>query len=196
MAVGLTSLTDIEVLQRVANYDSRALETLYNRYSPLLYSLIKKIVEDSQEAEIILVDVFVIVWQKINFFDFKTSNAYCWLVTLARNKAVDALRRKKEGELNCPEYTDEYENEYILPHLSPQIDDLDLKTASSIRENIEDALHKLTDAQQYVLYLGYYEGLTISEISKKLKIPIPTVKSKIQVALENLKDNLLKGEES
>ncbi|HPI36467.1 MAG TPA: sigma-70 family RNA polymerase sigma factor [Ignavibacteriaceae bacterium] len=195
MAVGLSSLTDIEVLQRVANYDSRALETLYNRYSPLLYSLIKKIVEDPKEAETILIDVFVIVWQKINFFDFKTSNAYCWLVTLARNKAIDTARRKRNGESSYPVYNDEYENNYILPHLSPQIDDLDLKTASSIRENIEDALHKLTDAQQYVLYLGYYEGLTISEISQRLKIPVQTVKSKIQVALESLKDNLLKGEE-
>ena len=65
----------------------------------------------------------------------------------------------------------------------------------SIKGNIEEALHKLTDAQQYVIYLAYYEGLSQSEIATRLKIPIQTVKSKVKLSLGNLKDNLLKGGE-
>lgn len=193
MSEQLTSLTDAEIMKRIANYDSRALETLYNRYSPILYTVVKKIVGDVQLAEEVLIDVFVIIWRKINYYDVKNGDAYTWLITVCRNKAIDTVRRSKN--LIPDEYTDDYENFYIVPRLSPQIDDLDLKTAVSIKENIENALNKLTDAQKYVLFLGYYEGLSQSEIAQHLRIPPQTVKSKVKIALSNLKDNLLKGGE-
>lgn len=182
-------------MQKVAQSDSRALEALYNRYSSILYTLIKKIVGDQALAESVLVEVYVLIWTKISFFHKESGNAYCWLINLARNKAVDTLRRQKPDQFENYEYTDEYENYFIIPRLSPEIDQLDLATALQIKGSIEEALHKLTDAQQYVIYLAYYEGLTQDEIAAKLKIPVQTVKSKIIIALTNLKDNLLKGGE-
>ncbi len=185
--------TDIELMQRTSNYDSKALEALYNRYSSLLYTLIKKIVGDETAAEEVLSGIFAIIWKKANYFDFSTENVFTWLVTLARNKAVDTLKRSKENN-NLEAYTDEFEIKYILPHLSPSIDSLDIKTALNLKENVEIALNKLTDAQQYVIYLAFYEGLTQKEIAEKLNIPLTTVKSKIKIALSNLKENLIKGE--
>lgn len=190
MSEQLTSLTDAEIMKLIANYDSRALETLYNRYSPILYTVIKKIVGDEQVSEEVLIDVFVIVWRKINYYDLKNGDAYSWLISVARNKAIDTVRRSKN--LIPDAYDDDYENFYIVPRLSPQIDDLDLKTAINIKDNIEKALNKLTDAQKHILFLGYYEGLTQSEIAQHLRIPPQTVKSKVKIALSNLKDNLLK----
>ena len=64
----------------------------------------------------------------------------------------------------------------------------------NLKDSIEVALNKLTDAQQFVIYLAYYEGLTEKEIATRLNIPFPTVKSKIKIALGNLKDNLIRGE--
>ena len=64
-----------------------------------------------------------------------------------------------------------------------------------VKLNIEKALSKLTDAQKYVIHLSYYEGYTQNEISEKLKIPLLTVKSKVKIALNNLKDNLIKEKE-
>ena len=189
----ITSSTDSELMQRVSGNDSKALEALYNRYSPLLYTLIKKIVIEDETAKEVLSDVFVIIWRKIDYFDLQTNDVYTWLVTLARNKAVDTLRRSKnpsEAEI----YNDEYENENIVPPLSSSIDPLDLKTAMNLKDSIEAALNKLTDAQQFVIYLAYYEGLTEKEIAARLNIPVPTVKSKIKIALCNLKDNLIKGD--
>ena len=185
--------TDIELMQRTSNYDSKALEALYNRYSSLLYTLIKKIVGDETAAEEVLSGIFAIIWKKANYFDFSTENVFTWLVTLARNKAVDTLKRSKENN-NLEAYTDEFEIKYILLHLSPSIDSLDIKTALNLKENVEIALNKLTDAQQYVIYLAFYEGLTQKEIAEKLNIPLTTVKSKIKIALSNLKENLIKGE--
>lgn len=177
-------------MQRVANYDSKALEILYNKYSPILYTLIKKILSDDKIASEVLADVFVIVWLKAHRFNFKTGNVYSWLVLLTRNKAVDTLRRNR-FKAGMPEYTDRYEDKYILPELSPEIDVLDLETALNLKENMESALKKLTDAQQYVLYLAFYEGFTQNEIATKLNIPIATVKLKVKNALKNLHDNLV-----
>lgn len=193
MSIQQPIISDLELIQRVSNYDSKALESLYNRYSPILYTLIKKIVGDEKAADEILIDVFVIIWRKISYFDVNSGNVYAWLVTLARNKAVDVKRRSRDPQLANIPYDDLYENNVIIPRLSSSIDALDIKTVTSIADKTEDALNKLTDAQQYVIYLAYYEGLTESEISKKLNIPIQTVKSKIKIALSSLKDNLIKG---
>jgi RNA polymerase sigma-70 factor (ECF subfamily) len=188
-----TPSSDIELMQRVAGYDSKALEALYNRYSSILYTVIKKIVTDEKTAGDVLTDVFVIIWRKINYFDFNTKNVYTWLITLARNKAVDTLKRTREDE-NPEDYTEAYENKYVIPRLSHEIDVLDLKTALGIKGSVEKALNKLTDAQQYVIYLAYYEGLTEQEIASRLNIPLQTVKSKIKIALTNLKENLIRGD--
>lgn len=184
--------TDSELLQRVAQLDSKALEILYDRYSPILFTIIKRIVSDKQAAEEILTDVFEIIWKKIGLYDFNSNDAYTWLIMLARNKAVDYIRRAKD--LATPSYTEEYENEFILPNLSKEIDPLDLNTALNIKDSVQKALSRLTDAQLYVIQLGLYEGLTEIEIAQKLNIPLPTVKSKIKLALHSFKDYLIKGD--
>jgi len=187
------ALSDIELINRVSKSDSKSLEALYNRYSPFLYTLIKKIASDEEIAGEILSEVFVIIWKKAELFDFKSEDVYTWLIILARNKAVDVLRRNR-GDEAIQEYSDEYENKYIIPHLSHLIDPLDLETASKIKDNLSKAINGLTDAQKYVINLGFYEGLNEKQIAERLKIPLPTVKSKIKVALSILKDNLVKGE--
>ena len=182
-------------MERVADYDSKALEILYDRYSPILYTVVKKIVGDKVLAEEVLIEVFAIIWRKIEHYDHQKNNVYTWLVSLTRNKAVDVVRRNK-GQVKNIHYTDEYENRIILPNLSNNIDPLDLTTAFSISGNVENALNSLTDAQQYVLYLAYYEGLTQQQISERLNIPLQTVVSKIKIASNNLRENLLsEGEE-
>ena len=182
-------------MERVANYDSKALEILYDRYSPLLFTVVKKIVGDKKLAEEVLIEIFAVIWRKIEHYDHNKNDAYTWLVSLARNKAVDVVRRDK-GQIENIHYSDEYENRFILPNLSKNIDPLDLETAFSISGNVENALNNLTDAQQYVLYLAYYEGLTQQQISERLNIPLQTVVAKIKIASNNLRENLLtEGEE-
>lgn len=178
------SLTDAEIMLKVAGYDSKALEQLYDRYAPILYTLIKKIVTEKETAEEVLSDVFVLVWRQIDQFDFKTNNVYTWLITLARNKAIDVVNRK--GSKLLPDYDEDYENEFILPKLSPEIEPMELSSVMSKKEKIEKALASLTDAQKYVLELSYYGGMDQAEIAGKLNIPTVTVKSKLQVAFGNL----------
>jgi RNA polymerase sigma-70 factor (ECF subfamily) len=178
------SLTDVEIMSRVAAYDSKALEQLYDRYAPILYTLIKKIITEKETAEEVLSEVFVMVWRQIEQFDFNTNNVYTWLVTLARNKAIDVVNRSSGKPM--AEYNDEYERENILPKLSPEIEALELQDVMLKKEKLEKALGSLTDAQKYVLELSYYGGMDQAEIATKLNIPPVTVKSKLQVAFGNL----------
>ncbi|MGE5410086.1 MAG: RNA polymerase sigma factor [Clostridiales bacterium] len=184
-------LSDIELFRKISANDSRALEILYDRYSPLLFSLIKKIVSRDSIAEEILADVFSIIWKKVEYFNFSGGNVYSWLILLARNKAVDYIRRSRAANPLTEAYDDEYENNYIIPHISSSSSgELDLRRAFESRSDIESSLGKLTDAQKYVIHLAFYEGYTQKEIAEKLNIPLQTIKSKLQIALNNLKDNL------
>jgi RNA polymerase sigma-70 factor (ECF subfamily) len=179
-------------MQEIANFESRALEELYDRYSPLLFTIIKKISPNKETAEQILTDVFVIIWRKAGSPEFKTENVFTWLVTLARNKAVDSLRRGRSAKDITKIYDDNYENYFILPTFPKDIDNLDYGTAFSLQPKIEKALSRLTDTQKYVLHLAYYEGYTIDEIADKLNVPLETVRNKIMTALYSLRDHLVK----
>lgn len=187
-------LTDLELMQRIAKYDSRALEELYERYSDLLFTVVKKIAPDELTAESILVEIFAIIWKNIEKFDFETGNVYTWIVTLARNRAVESLRRSRDSSSTLDFYDDEFENLYIIPLLARDIDTLDVKTAFKIKDKVEKALARLTDAQKYVIHLAYYDGYTLDEIAEKLNIPVETVRTKVLTAMHSLRDNLLQGQ--
>ncbi len=186
------NLNDSELIRKISKYDSRALEEIYDRYSPLLYTLIKKIVPDEVTASNILVEVFTIIWRKIDQYNFRADSPYTWIVTLARNRAIDSLRRTRSlHETNY--YNDEFEDYFVIPTLAEPIDNIDLQTANNIKPQMEKALGKLTDSQKYVIHLAYYEGYTIKEIAEKLNIPVEAVRKKINTTVHTLKELLLSG---
>lgn len=190
--MNIINKNDYELLLRVAKRDSKALEALYDKYSQLLYTLIKRIVKDDKIAEQVLSDVFVIIWQKTDLYNFDYKNVFSWIVLLTKNKAVDTLRRKNGYDVG--EYNDDYENNFIIPAIYDYTE-FGFEDALSKSEKLKSSIYKLTEAQRYVLQLAFFEGLTQSEIAAKLKIPLPTVKSKVRVALNTLKDKMNTGEE-
>ncbi len=186
-----SSLTDSELLLLVEKRDKSALVDLYKRYSKLLYTLINKIVGETEITESLLEEVFLIIWKKANKYTEQPDDPYTWIVTLARNRAVDSARRSRNSLSASQYYDDSYEDKFILPHLSEGIDSITLDLAMKIKPTFEEALNKLTDAQKYVLHLAYYDGYTLNEIAAKLNIPVETVRVKIKTAVYNLRENLL-----
>ena len=182
-------ISDEELLLQIRRNDSTALELLYDRYSPLLYKFIKKIVGDKETAETVLSDVFFIVWKWTEHFDFVIYNAYTWLVLLARVKALDSLKRKR-GDTDLPEYNDEHEIRNILPILSPEIETIELQTNLKMRNKVSSAINSLSDEQMYMLSLAFYEGFDDKTIAGKVNIPAATVKLKLQLIMELLMDKL------
>lgn len=177
-------LTDAEIMLKIAGYDSKALELLYNRYAPILNALTKKIIPNQELAEEVLSEVFVIILKQIDQFDYKSSDVYTWLVTLTRNKAIDAMKRAQGKEKRM--YTEEYEKEEIIPKLSPEIKAVEFADVVGMRDKIETAIKSLSDAQKYVLDLSFYEGLDENMIAERLKIPVSSVKSKLRLANASL----------
>lgn len=184
-------LTDRDAIERVVNKDSKALEALYDKYSPILFTLIKKILGDKSKAENVLADIFVIIWQKSDHYNLTSNNLYTWLVLLTRNKSIDLLKRER-GEIT-EEYTDEYENQYIIPTISTEITPIEIDEAFNKRDIIYSTINNLTEAQQYVLSLAYHQGLNETQIADKLNIPLPTVKTKLRVVLNSIKESMLKA---
>jgi RNA polymerase sigma-70 factor, ECF subfamily len=177
-------LTDAEIMLKIAGYDSSALEMLYDRYAPLLYALIKKIIPNQELADKVLSEVFVITLKQIDQFDFKSSDVYTWLVTLTRNKAIDSMKRQQGKEKRV--YTEEFEKDEIIPKLSPEIKAMEFADVTRRRNYIQAAINSLTDAQKSLLDLSYYEGLDESMIAERLKIPVSSVKSKLRLVNASL----------
>ena len=188
-------LSDIQLMELVKKRDKSALIELYRRYSELLFALANKITGNDELSSAILEKVFLITWNKIDFYFKGAQNPYAWFVTLTRNSAVDSARRNRGLLSETSEYTEEYENRFIIPRLKEPMDPLELKVAEKIKPKFKDSLDRLTDAQKYVLHLAYYDGYTINEIAEKLRIPVQTVRNKIKTAIYNLRDNLLTEEE-
>ncbi len=185
-------MSELELMQKIFESDAQAIESLYDKYAPLLYTFIKKIVKDKNKAEGALEGVFLTICKKINYFDFETKNSYAWIITLAKNKAVYDLRKGKNVGID-EEDISESENDFITPRLSHLSEPLDLEKALVYKDKIENALNSLTDAQQYVIYLAFYEGLSQDEIAQRLKIPLQTVESKIKISLIKLNENFAGG---
>lgn len=177
-------VTDAEIMLKIAGYDSSALELLYDRYAPMLYALIKKIIPNKELADKVLSEVFVITLKQIDQFDFKSSDVYTWLVTLTRNKAIDSMRRQQGKEKRV--YTEEFEKDEIIPKLSPEIKAMEFADVTRVRNNVQAAINSLTDAQKSLLDLSYYEGLDESIIAERLKIPVSSVKSKLRLVNASL----------
>lgn len=177
-----------KLLYAVAQKNAKALEQIYDKYSPLLFTLIKRILKDEQLSIKVLTEVFAILWLKADLILKNSDNFYMILINLAKNKALDTLRRQS-GLITDP-YNDDYENEYIIPKIFCK-DEVDIDFVMSEKETIEMIFAGLTEAQNYVLSLSYFKGLTVDEISKELNLPVATINEKIKVAFTSLKDNLI-----
>ena len=177
--------TDSELLLQIVGYNSEAFEQLYNRYSATIYSLIKEIVTNQKLAEKILLNVFSIFLKRIDYYSTTSNDIFTWLTLLARNISLDALKRMKFVE-DIPDYSDEYEVEFILPNLSEVITPIDLDQRTELGEKIKSYKSHLTEVQNLVLSLVYFEGLNEEEIAKRLSVPVVTVRQKTISIMESL----------
>ena len=168
--------SDTELVLQVAGYNSEAFEELYSRYSANIYTLVKEIVSGHKLSEKIILSVFEIFLKQIEFYDISNDSVFTWLTLIAKNKSIDTLKRAKFGD-DMPPYSNEYEVEFILPKLSHTIPPINIEIAA---EKIKSYKNNLTEVQNLVLSLVYFEGLNDEEIAKRLNVPVATIKQKIQ----------------
>lgn len=178
---------EAELMKRIKAKDEQALAELYDLYNHLLYGMIISIVKKREEAEDVLQEVFIKVWEKASTFNDDRGNVYSWLVTLTRNKAIDRIRskdyktqKKATQDVDAPEFFLE----------GNKFDPLETTIFSDRSELVKKALGEIPESQSEVLKIAYYRGLTQREISDQLDIPLGTVKTRMREGMIKLKDIL------
>ncbi|HEY3252551.1 MAG TPA: sigma-70 family RNA polymerase sigma factor [Polyangiaceae bacterium] len=168
-----------EVLVRaIANGDTRALAALYDRHAPLMLGLARRIVIGKAEAEDIVHDVFVEAWRRAADYDENRGSVKAWLLLRTRSRAIDF--RKSAGVARTVPTGD---GDWLAALADPRADESEAPDRTRLRH----VLSALSSEQREVLWLGYYEGLSSSEIATRIGIPVGTVKSRVAAALSALR---------
>ena len=176
---------DVQLLKAIAARDEAALAQLYDRYRVILFGLLMRILNNREEAEDVLQEVFLQVWRKAADFDENRGRPFTWLVTLGRSRAIDRLRtlaaRERVAEAGAREVIEETSDAATDAFKSEQ------------RGLVSDALAKLPDEQKGPIMLAYFEGLSQSEIATRLGAPLGTVKTRMRTGMIRLRE-LLAGQ--
>ncbi len=175
-------LDDVNLLHAIAQRDEAALASLYDRYRLILFGLLVRILGSREEAEDILQEVFIQVWRRAADFDQQRGKPFTWLVTLARSRAIDRLRQLSSRERLAIATAQE-----APPEASDAAGDA---YRSEQREIVAGALAQLPEDQRQVLLLGYFEGLTQTEIASRLGAPLGTVKTRMRSGMIKLRELL------
>jgi len=175
---------DAALVQQVLQRDMRAFEQLYDRHCRLVYGLVFRIVQQAGSAEEIVQDVFLQLWRNASQYDASRGPFLPWLLTMARNRALDTLRLKSERQRRREDQSEELPSICAVPQFEKELDQK--RRASRIRE----LMTSLQPQQKRAIELAYFEGLSHTEIADTLNEPLGTVKSWIRNGLMRLREGL------
>lgn len=173
-----SGLDDLDLLSQIATGDQNAMSVFFDRYSGMVYSVALRVLRDAGEAEDVMQEIFIQIWQNPQSYVAGRGSLGGWLVVTARNRSIDKLRRRKP--------TDPVEL-FTLP--SP----LNLAQESErnlLIEKIQNAMTRLPAEQRSSLQLAFFEDLTHSEIAEKTGDPLGTIKTRIRLALIAIRKEL------
>lgn len=177
---------DLECMRRLEAGDQGALEELYDRYCSLLYPVALRILRSAPEAEDAVQQAWLQAWQNAASYNPRRGTVVAWLLTLARNRALDryrslSSRRRAETGVDPDPPT-------------PPADPTAQAAQGQLSERVRMALESLQPQQRQVLEIAYFQGLSQSEIAEQLSAPLGTVKSWTRQGLMRLRELLPKEE--
>ena len=179
--------SDSALFAEIARKKAEALAVLYDRHAARLYGLALKILKDPALAEDVLQDLFLYLWQNAEKFEERRGQPLAWMMILCRNRAIDKLRAREkrqsrsaaigEATLALPSF-DESESPFAIVHSKETL------------TRITAALDSLPSEQRTPIDLAFFGGLSQSEISEKLNIPLGTIKTRIRLGMQKLSELL------
>jgi RNA polymerase sigma-70 factor (ECF subfamily) len=175
---------DFALMQSIARGDREALSQLYDRHSPMVLAICRRVLHDAGEAEDVLTDIFFEVWSKADRFDASRGNPLTYLVTLARSRAIDRQRSRASRPKITSDFTD------AAGQSDPVPNPFECMELGERRAQVQAALSDLEPVQREALECSFYEGLSHSEIAAKLNRPLGTVKTYIRQGIIQLREKL------
>ena len=181
---------DLDLLQRTAKGDRAAFAGLYDRFSRPLFSTALRILGDSREAEDVVHDVFLTLWQRSMEFSEDRGSPFSWAVTMTRNRAIDRVRqRRRRAEILAD--APPADLGYSEAGANAPADSAEALQARERASVVRQALATLPNDQQQAVEMAFFSGLTQQEIAANLHQPLGTVKARIRRGLLKLRDVLV-----
>jgi RNA polymerase sigma-70 factor (ECF subfamily) len=175
---------DLDLLERIRQGDSAALDALYKRYKSPVYSLVWKILQSPEEAEDVALDVFWQVWRQADRYDPSRGAPPAWIFTVARSRAIDRLRARQRREARTVSFDDPATR---LDPFDEEAAPDDVASYRQARDAVREAMTGLSPVQREAVELAFFRGLTHVEIAEKLGEPLGTVKTRIRQGLIRLR---------
>ena len=174
---------NVDLVRRMAQGDQSAVAVFYGRFSPVLYGVAFRMMNDHGDAEDVLQESMAYIWRKANTFDSSRSSAFAWAAMILRNKAIDKLRVRRRGERL---------QERVKGTSDPSVDQDDTSALEPLfreeRNRVRSALSQISADQREALELAYFSGLTHEEIAARLGAPLGTVKARIRRGVLRLRE--------
>lgn len=177
---------ELDLLARITKRERAAFEQLYTRYSNILYATAMKFLKEDADAQDVVQDVFIQIWDKAKLYDPAKGKPLTWALTMTRNRSIDRIRAiQRRTRLR-----DDFEKETVADESAGIREALSGVDASERTQILRDAVARLSPEQRKVIDLAFFGGLTQSEIAEKLGEPLGTVKARARRGLMKLKEIL------
>jgi RNA polymerase sigma-70 factor (ECF subfamily) len=179
--------SDVDLMLGIQSGDADALSQLYDRYNGIIKALILRIIRNETEADDLLQEVFMEIWNQAKNFSAGKGKPLGWMVTLTRRRAIDALRKKQA-------YARAEERLQASPEQQPlawveNVTEKEIE-AGDTRVLMAKVINSLPEAQQQVIDLAFFQGMSQREIAFHTNIPLGTVKTRLELGLKKIYDGL------
>ncbi|MEY2543041.1 MAG: polymerase sigma-70 factor, subfamily [Verrucomicrobiota bacterium] len=179
--------SDVDLMLGIQSGDADALSQLYDRYNGIVKALILRIIRNDTEADDLLQEVFMEIWNQAKNFSAEKGKPLGWMVTLTRRRAIDALR-KKQAYLRAEERLQAEPEQQPLAWVQ-NVTENEIR-AGDTRVLMAKVISSLPEAQQQVIELAFFQGMSQREIASHTNIPLGTVKTRLELGLKKIYDGL------
>jgi RNA polymerase sigma-70 factor, ECF subfamily len=179
--------SDLDLMRAIQAEDPDALAQLYDRYNGILKALILRVIHNEAEAEDLLQEIFMEIWNQAKNFSAQKGKPLGWMVTLARRRAIDGLRKKQaytRAEERLQNETEQQPDAWVHNATEEAI------VLSDTRVLIRKVINGLPPAQQQAIDLAFFNGMSQREIAAKTNTPLGTVKTRLELGLKKIYDGL------
>ena len=181
--------SDRDLVARAAAGEERAIAGLYDRYGGVLYAVAYRIVGERADAEEVVIEAFAQAWREAPRFEGARGSVAGWLTVIARSRALDLVRARGRRERMTASAAAE------RPDASPAMGAWRNDPAQSVdhaerQARVREALEILSPSQREAIELAYFEGLSQSEIAERLQEPLGTIKTRVRLGMQRLRESL------